>query len=404
MAQRVPDATRTDRLARDLTRRQMIGRLAAAGFTAPVIASIVADGAWAQDATPAATPVLATEPGVDLREALDLDPRLIMYDPFNYGTPLEAVEGLIVPNELFYIRNNGPVPAIDPAEWRLRVTGLVETPLELSLDDLNGMPSQTFTAFLECSGNSRGFFEPNASGTQWGNTAVGNAEWVGTQLGAILDMAGVQPGAVDIVSQGGDFPEMQRGLPIEVAMAPDTMVVWQMNGEGLPVVHGGPVRLFVPGWGGIASTKWLIGIDVIDHVFAGKLNSDSYTIITEFEQHIRPVREMPVKAVITAPTNGAQINAGQQTIAGYAWSGYGGIRAVEVSTDSGANWVEAQIAEEAGPLSWVRFEQTWDAPAGLTSLYARATDELGMTQPFTVPWNAKGYQYNAVFEVPVTVT
>ncbi|MDQ3653611.1 MAG: sulfite oxidase, partial [Chloroflexota bacterium] len=285
----------------------------------------------------------------------------------------------------------------------LQVTGLVDEPLELTLDDLKGMENRTYTAFLECSGNSRGFFEPNASGTQWGNTAIGNAEWVGTPLAPILEMAGIQDGAVEIVSQGGDFPEMQRGLPIGDALGPNTMLAWSMNGEDLPVVHGGPVRLFVPGWGGIASTKWLVGIDVIDHVFGGPLNTDSYTIIDAFERRIRPVREMPVKAVIASPTSGSELDAGQQTVRGYAWSGFGGITMVEVSTDSGVNWAEAEIVEEAGPLSWVRFETAWDAQPGQTSLYARATDDLQMTQPSTVPWNAKGYYYNAVFEVPVTV-
>jgi len=387
----------------NFTRRQLVRRLAAAGFSAPVIASILSREGLAQDATPEATPVLAAEPGADLREVFGLDERLIQYDPFNYGTPLDAVDGFTVPNDLFYIRNNGPVPEIDPAQWRLQVTGLVDEPLELTLDDLKGMENRTYTAFLECSGNSRGFFEPNASGTQWGNTAIGNAEWVGTPLAPILEMAGIQEGAVEIVSQGGDFPEMQRGLPIGDALSPNTILAWSMNGEDLPVVHGGPVRLFVPGWGGIASTKWLVGIDVIDHVFGGPLNTDSYTIIDAFEQRIRPVREMPVKAVIASPPSGSELDAGQQTLRGYAWSGFGGITMVEVSTDSGVNWTAAEIVEEAGPLSWVRFETAWDAQPGQTSLYARATDELQMTQPSTVPWNAKGYYYNAVFEVPVTV-
>jgi DMSO/TMAO reductase YedYZ molybdopterin-dependent catalytic subunit len=213
------------------------------------------------------------------------------------------------------------------------------------------MKNRTYRSFLECSGNGRGFFEPNASGTQWGNTAIGNAEWVGTPLAPILEMAGLQEGAVEIVSQGGDFPEMQRGLPLSDALGPNTMLVWSMNGEDLPVVHGGPVRLFVPGWGGIASTKWVVGIEVIDHVFGGSLNTDSYTIIDEFGRRTRPVREMPIKSVIARPTSGAEVEAGGHTISGYAWSGYGAIATVEVSTDSGTNWVEAEIVEEAGPLS-----------------------------------------------------
>ncbi|MGI8976399.1 MAG: sulfite oxidase [Thermomicrobiales bacterium] len=387
-----------------LSRRTLVQRLTAAGFTAPVIASILGGDAIAQDATPEAAPALAAEANEDLREVFDLDDRLIQYDPFNYGTPLDAVEGFIVPNDQFFVRNNSTVPAIDPAAWRLNITGLVDTPQELSLEDIQGMETVTFTSFLECSGNSRGFFEPNAAGTQWGNTAIGNAEWTGTRLGPILETAGIQDGAVEIISQGGDFAEMQRGLPLSDAMARDTMLVWEMNGEPLPVVHGGPVRLFVPGWGGIASTKWVVGIEVIDYVFDGQLNSDSYTITDAFENVLRPVREMPVKAVIATPTNGAAVEAGQQSITGFAWSGWGGIELVEVSTDGGATWSEAQIVEEDGPMAWVRFEAAWEAEPGQTVLYARATDELGMTQPPTVEWNARGYYYNAIFDVEVTVS
>lgn len=388
-----------------LSRRQLVHRLTAAGFTAPVIAAIVASEGLAQEATPEATPALAAEPGADMREVFELDERLIQYDPFNYGTPLDALDGaFITPNELFFIRNNGPVPDIDPAAYRLAISGLVDSPMELTLDDIRSRETVTFTSFLECSGNDRGFFEPNASGTQWRNSAIGNAEWTGTPLKPLLEEAGIQEGAVEIVSQGGDFEEMRRGLPLSDALAPDTMLVWEMNGEALPTVHGGPVRLLVPGWGGIASTKWLIGIEVIDHVFQGSLNTDSYTIIDAFDRRIRPVREMPVKSVIAIPAAGSEVSAGEQTITGYAWSGYGAIETVEVSTDSGTNWHEAEIVEEAGHLAWVKFEAAWDAQPGQTSLYARATDELMMTQPSTVPWNARGYYYNAVFEVPVTVT
>lgn len=387
-----------------LSRRHLVKRLAAAGFTAPVIASILGSESVAQEATPEATPVLASQPGDDLREVFNLDDRLIQYNQLNYGTPLEALEGaFLVPNDLFFIRSHAPTPAIDPAEWRLSVTGLVDTPLELSLDDLRGMEVQTVTAFLECSGNSRGFFEPNASGTQWGNTAIGNAEWTGVTLASILEQAGAQEGAVFVVSQGADYEEMQRGLPIGEALTTGPMVVWEMNGEELPAPHGGPVRLFVPNWGGIASTKWLVGLDVIDYVFDGRYNTESYAIINEFEQRIRRVREMPVKSVIATPVDGAEAEAGQQTITGYAWSGYGGINMVEVSTDGGFNWSEAEIVEEAGRLSWVRFEAPWDSQTGQASLYSRATDALTMTQPYNVPWNASGYQYNAIFETEVTV-
>jgi DMSO/TMAO reductase YedYZ molybdopterin-dependent catalytic subunit len=382
---------------RGLTRRQLVTRLAAAGFSAAAVAAIASSplAALAQEATPSPDDVL---------RCIGEGARLIPFGSTNFGTPLELVDGITTPNELFFIRANGPISLdIDPAAWRLAVTGLVDTPLELTLDDLQGLPHRTITAFLECSGDSRSRFQPEAEGSQWGNNAIGNAEWTGALLATVLDLAGVQEGAVDIVSQGGDFAEMQRGLPLDKARDPDTLLVWSMNGEPLPAPHGGPVRLLVPGWGGIASTKWIVGLDVIDHPFAGHYNTEAYIIVDEDEYAVRPVTTMPVKSVITDPLPDANITAGAQTIAGYAWSGYGGITKVEVSTDGGATWNEAPIVLAAGRLSWVRFEYPWNAPVGKALLRSRAYDERGLTQPDVVPWNAHGYQMNAVYEVPVSV-
>ena len=387
-----------------VSRRRLVARLTAAGLSTAAIAALLSSDVFAQDATPVATPEATPSPDEILR-GIGKDSRLISYGSTVFGTPLELVDGLTVPNELFFIRSNGPVSFdITPADWRLAVTGLVDSPLDLSLDDLQGLPQRTVTAFLECSGDSRSRFVPEAEGTPWGNTAIGNAEWIGTPLAAVLDLASVQDGAVDVVSQGGDFPEMQRGLPLDKALDPDTLLVWSMNGEPLPAPHGGPVRLLVPGWGGIASTKWLVGLEVIDHPFAGHYNAESYVLIDEQEHVLEPVTTMPVKSVIAEPLPNATLPAGQHTIAGYAWSGYGGITKVEVSTDGGATWNEAPITLEAGRLSWVRFDYPWTSIAGPALLRSRAYDERGLTQPDTVPWNAKGYLMNAVFEVPVFVT
>lgn len=386
---------------RAVSRRRLIGRLAAAGFSAPVIASILRESAFAQEATPEGTPTPQ-----EVLTSLGKQPDLIPLGTTNFATPLELVDGLLTPNDLFFIRSNGPVSIDIPVEeWRLTVSGLVDEETELTFDDLQGMEARTITAFLECSGNSRSRFpddpEP-VDGTQWPNGAIGNAEWTGVSLIDVLEMAGIQEGAVDVVSQGGDFPEMQRGLPIEMAFDPNVMLVWQMNGEDLPAPNGGPVRLLVPGWGGIASTKWLVGLEIIDHPFEGTFNTESYVIINEDGTILRPVREMPVKSVITTPVPDAELTAGEQIISGFAWSGYAGIDTVVVSIDGG-EWQDAPIVEEAGPLSWVRFEFPWSAEAGEHTLRSRATDQVALQQPEAVNWNAKGYQMNAIYEVPVTV-
>jgi DMSO/TMAO reductase YedYZ molybdopterin-dependent catalytic subunit len=337
-------------------------------------------------------------------ERIGKDSRLIAYSSKEFGTPLDLIDGLTVPNELFFIRSYGPILTnIEPDAWRLKVTGLVEREIEITLDDLKQLPQRTMTAFLECSGNSRSGFEPDTEGTKWSDSAIGNAEWHGVSLSSVLNLAGVKPGAVDVVTQGADLADMQRGLPIDVAMGADVMLVWQMNGAELPRPNGGPVRLLVPGWGGIASTKWIVGLNVIDHAFAGHYNRELYTLITQDEERVRPVREMPVKSVIVSPRPGETVSSGEQTMYGYAWSGYGAIKKVEVSTDGGSHWQEATITHDGGRRSWIRFEHRWAASAGSAILCSRAIDERGLQQPEHALWNVKGYQMNAISHVPITI-
>ena len=395
------------------SRRAFIARLTAAGFAAPVIASILAKGAWAQSAaTPEAegftSPFTIIPPDADPAKSLSsigVDQPLIAHGGFNFGTPPELVDGLDVANNAFFIRSHGPSAKLDdPSMYSLQVVGHVDKSLTLTLDDLKAMPQRTFDAFLECSGNGRGFFSPAASGGQWRNDAIANAEWTGVPLKDVLAKAGVKDGAVDVVSQGGDFPEMQRGLPIDDAMGVDTILALKMNGEDLPAPHGGPVRLFVPGWGGIASTKWLIGLTVLDHAFQGDFNVKNYIVIDAQGATVRPVRVMPVSSAIWTPGSDAAVKAGSVPIRGYAWSGLGGIAKAEVSTDNGTTWNDAKITQNGGELSWAQFEYTWDAKPGPTGLLSRATDERGTSQPAETPWNKLGYQYNAVQRVLVNVT
>lgn len=413
--------SQVDRLMEEkcaVNRRTLIQRLVAAGFAAPVIASIVggSGGAVAAQsaATPSASPIAtfpsmftATTPGDFAKDlqALGKDSRMIPFGGFNIGTPTDLMKGLDTANNLFFVRTHGPTMTLDdPAKYVMQVAGHVDKPLKLTLDDLKGMTQRTFSAFLECSGDSRGYFQPPAAGNQWGNNAVSNAEWTGVPLHEILAAAGVKDGAVDVVSQGGDFEGMQRGLPIDTAMDANTIIALKMNGEDLPAPHGGPARLLVPSWGGIASTKWLLGLTVLDKPFQGDFNVKNYVIIDEMGQVVRPVREMPVKSIITSPDVGASVKAGDVTVTGYAWSGIGGIAKVEVSADNGVTWADAKLTEEGGSLAWVRFEYGWKATAGGHKLLSRAIDTRGISQPFVQAWNVKGYQFSAIQAVPVEVT
>jgi DMSO/TMAO reductase YedYZ molybdopterin-dependent catalytic subunit len=341
----------------------------------------------------------------DLLRRLGKDSRLVPYGGANFGMPLDLIEpaeGRLVPNDRFFVRSNGPVPVIDRDTWRLRITGNVERRLSLCFEELMALPSRHLEAFLECAGNGRTRFNPVPPGTPWRNDAVGNALWEGTPLRDVLALAGVRPDTVDIVAQGGDFLEMRRGLPFPVASDRDVLVAWSMNGEPLPIAHGGPVRLIVPGWAGIASTKWLVGVEAIDRPFDGFWNTDNYVFWDEHGEPLRPVAEMPPKSLIATPAHGETIAAGEQTIAGWAWSGFGQVRRVEVSSDGGRTWEDADLGpgERRG---WRRWRRQWHATPGEHRLQARATDERRLRQPVVAPWNAKGYLMNAIQEIVVSV-
>jgi sulfane dehydrogenase subunit SoxC len=343
-------------------------------------------------------------PGALLRD-LGKDPRLVPYGGANFGMPLPMIEPArdrIVPNDRFFVRSNGPVPVIDPDTWRLEVRGNVDRPHAFSLSELKQLGRVQVEVFLECAGNGRTRFDPIPPGTPWQNDAVGNAVWEGLPLAAVLTLTGVRPDTVDLVAQGADFPEMRRGLPVAVAHDPAVMLVWAMNGEPLPVAHGGPLRLLVPGWAGIASTKWLVGIEAIDRAFDGFWNVDNYVVWDERGHPLRPVAEMPPKSVIVLPEDGETVSAGEVTVVGWAWSGHGAIRQVEISTDGGREWQPACL-EPGTRRGWRRWHLDWDAPPGSYRLQARATDERRLSQPAIAPWNAKGYLMNAIQEIAVTV-
>lgn len=343
-------------------------------------------------------------PNTLLRQ-LGKDPRLVPYGGANFGMPLDLIEpnpNRSIPNDRFFVRSNGPVPVLDPNAWRLSISGAVAKPQFLSMADLQRLPRQTIESFLECAGNGRTRFDPVPPGTPWRNDAIGNAVWTGVALADVLDLAGVEPETVDIVCQGADFPEMRRGLPFAIARSPDALVVWEMNGEPLPIAHGGPVRLLVPGWAGIASTKWLVALEALDRPFDGFWNADNYVFWDESGAALRPIAEMPPKSVIVAPEDGVCVSTDQLTIAGWAWSGYGRIARVEVSTDGGRSWRDAQLYDGAR-RGWRRWEAPWHAQPGVYRLMARAIDERGLTQPLDAPWNAKGYQMNGIHQVVVRV-
>ncbi len=222
------------------------------------------------------------------------------------------------------------------------------------------------------------------------------------RLRDLLDAAGAKDVGIEVISQGGDLETMQRGLPMGVALQPSTLIALRMNGEPLPAAHGAPARLLVPGWAGIASTKWLTRLTVSDKPFVGPFQGDLYVIYDADGVPIQPVREMPVKSIVVSPKDGVSLGK-SPVVTGFAWSGYGGIETVETSLDGGETWRQANIVEEAGPFSWVRWEQPLDLPAGSYELCARATDRRGLAQPWKAFWNQKGYFMNEIQRIAFTI-
>lgn len=341
--------------------------------------------------------------------------RVVTAVPENSETPLDAVQGWVTPSRLFYVRNHADVPALDRAAWRLRVGGEVERELELTWEQFDALPQRSVFATMECAGNGRSFLEHPVDGVQWGAGAIGHAEWSGVPLRLVLQQAGLKADAVEIVAEGADrVPEpgqpepltFARSLPREKALHPDTLLATRMNGELLEAVHGAPVRLFVPGWCGVCSVKWLTRLDAVATPYQGYFQTVKYTI-----QHsggrgrqAEPIGAMPVKSEIIRPRAADVLGTGTNRIFGLAWAGESEVAAVEVSLDGGQNWSRANLVGLRAPYSWCLWEYLWEVAApGPYTLLSRAISSAGQVQPTRHnPLNG-GYLINFSRPVPVQV-
>ncbi len=325
-------------------------------------------------------------------------------DGLNFSTPLAQISGTIVPNPLFFLRSNNQPPVIAPGEWRMRIDGRVERPLTLGLEDLQALPVRRQEVWLECAGNSRIRFDPPGEGNQWDDQAVSNAEFKGVSLSAVLDKVRLLDDAIEVVATGADAANFQRSLPLDIARHPEILLAWEMNGEPIPPPNGGPVRMIVPAWAGIASVKWPIRLEVVNAPFGGYYHSERYIIVDAEGRTVRSVREMPVKSLIAQPADGQTLGAGPHVISGFAWSGLGQIDQVEVSTDDQHTWLPARLIHGEGPFAWTRWESQWTpARPGRTTIASRATDSAGNVQPAQAAWNKFGYLMNAIVTRTVNV-
>ena len=356
--------------------------------------------------------VMAADPDEAYRQALAQGCVVHRADPLNFETSITAlIGGTVMPNARFYVRNHFRAPVIDPDTWRLEIEGLVERPLSLSLRELTRLPAETRLVTLECAGNGRSALDPPVDGEPWRFGAVSTAEWTGVPLAGILDRAGLLPAATEVLFRGADQGEIgarpgpvqfERSLPIRTA-ADGALLAYAMNGDPLPLQHGYPVRLVVPGWYGVASVKWLMAIELIDHPFDGYFQADKYCYETGGAAR-EPVTLQRVRALITEPADGEELPAGEILVRGVAWSGAAPIARVEVMINDGP-WQEARLIGDRRQHCWQWWELlTHLGRPGQTSVRARATDQAGHTQADSPVWDRQGYGNNAVQDVSVTAT
>lgn len=332
----------------------------------------------------------------------------------NRGMPLEAMRWDITPVGMHYLLVHFDVPAVDPYVWRLRIGGLFDKPLELTLDDIRSRPAKTLPVTLECAGNGRARLSPRPMTQPWLLEAVSTASWTGTPLVGILDEAGILPEAVELVFTGADRgihgdveQDYQRSLALTEARRPEVLLAYEMNGRPLEPQHGFPLRLLVPSWYGMTSVKWLGSIEAVKEPFAGYQQAVNYRYKQSENEPGEPVKRIRVRALMIPPgipdflTRRRTVDAGSVSLSGRAWSGEGAVVAVDVGIDG--SWFEARLEEPVGEWAWRAWSFQWEATPGDHVLRCRARDAEGNVQPSEQPWNLLGVGNNLVQEIPVTV-
>lgn len=347
--------------------------------------------------------------------------------PRNSEPPLEdLITSWLTPVDRFYVRSHAPVPELDADKFRLTVEGLVHEPLVLSLAELKDLfPAASAIATLTCAGNRRSEHSlvKEVSGVPWREGAIGNARWGGVRLSDVLKKAGLKENARHVWFEGLDRVDHKEmtipfggSIPVEKAMAdlesmPGALLATQMNEKPLTGDHGFPLRTVVPGYIGARSVKWLGRIVVSDRPSPNHYVADAYKLVDEDAAlewaEAGPIYRYPVNAVICTPRAGAKLQAGRLMVQGYALpSGKSGttISRVELSIDGGRTWERAQLAKESSEFTWMLWQAEVAVNNSTRELIVRATDSAGNTQPARLPWNLKGYLFNAWHRVAIEVS
>ena len=336
--------------------------------------------------------------------------------------PVSLLDNWITPTEHFFVRNNEHMPRINPADWKLSISGEVARPQTLTLGELLKIEPRRVTNTLECAGNGRAFFQPRIPGVPWTRGGVGNAEFRGPSLGALLRQAGAKTTARHVAFRGAPLrssdPPFMRSIPMDKALDPDTIVVTEMNGSPLTPEHGYPARALVPGWIGSASIKWLTEVRVLTHQFEGYFMDSAYRLPAHSGEadganasspakgeRGSVITSLPIKSIIAAPEDGSHIDSNAPVrIFGAAWAGTSTVARVEISTDAGQSWQLAALGSEHARHAWRLWDFEWyPREEGTYVILSRATDSQRRSQPLEMAWNPGGYLWNAADRVRVIV-
>src|SRR4051794_31416635 len=336
----------------------------------------------------------------------------------NHGMPLELMRHDLTPLGAHYLLTHYDTPFLPADTYRLEITGAVRRSLTLELADLRSRPAVTTPVTMECAGNGRARFTPRPVSQPWLQEAVGTMAWTGTPLAPLLQEAGLEDDAMDVVFTGADHgvergveQDYQRSLPVAKALDESVLLAWACNGTDLPPQHGAPLRLVVPGWYGMASVKWLTRVEAVTSAFDGP-QMRAYRLRQSSDEVGEALTTIRPRALVAPPgfpdfmSRARVVRPGRLLLEGRAWSGTGTVDGVEVTTDGGATWHGAALDDPVGEFAWRRWTWWWDVEPGRHLVSARATDVTGAGQPRdldTSPWNRGGFANNALQHVEVLV-